>query len=52
MKLNDNKSGALKKEPLRGKKKHERNNAIDRMEDRLESFVNKYSKRKYKRYFD
>lgn len=52
MKLNGNKSGALKKEPLRGKKKRERNNAIDRMEDRLESFVNKYSKRKYKRYFD
>lgn len=52
MKLNGNKSGTLKKEPLRGKKKRERNNAIDRMEDRLESFVNKYSKRKYKRYFD
>lgn len=52
MKLNGNKSGVLKKEPLRGKKKRERNNAIDRMEDRLESFVNKYSKRKYKRYFD
>ena len=52
MKLNGNKSGALKKEPLRGKKKRERNNAIDHMEDRLESFVNKYSKRKYKRYFD
>ena len=52
MKLNGNKSGALKKEPLRGKKKRERNNAIDRMEDRLEPFVNKYSKRKYQRYFD
>ena len=52
MKLNGNKSGTLKKEPLRGKKKRERNNAIDRMEDRLESFVNKYSKRKYKRHFD
>ena len=52
MKLNGNKSGTLKKEPLRGKKKRERNNAIDRMEDRLESFVNKYSKHKYKRYFD